>query len=93
MKKLFLTISVIFLFASITEAAVSIRYSNSDSKTYTMDVSIGGSTTTVEFGGSRTASVTIQGGSETCIIETTCGKVTVKDGDTIEIKNGCISIK
>jgi hypothetical protein len=92
-KRLFLTISTIFLVATMMEAAVTIRYYNKDSKSYTMKVKIAGSSKTVEFGSSRTASVTIQGGSSECVIETSCGSVTVKDGQTIEIVDGCIKIK
>jgi len=74
-------------------AAVTLRYYNKDSKTYTFKVKISGSTTTVEFGGSRTASVTIQGGSEEAVITCECGDVKVKQGDNIEIKDGCITVK
>ena len=92
-KKLFLTISAILLIVTMMDAAVTIRYYNKDSKTHTMTVKIAGSSKTVEFGSSRTASVTIQGGSSECVIETSCGSVTVKDGQTIEIVDGCIKIK
>jgi hypothetical protein len=75
------------------QASVSIRYENDDSKTHTMNVTIGGSTTTVEFGSSRTATVTIQGGASTCVIETSCGKITIKDGAKVSIKGGCIKVQ
>jgi hypothetical protein len=93
MKRFLLTISAIFLVVAMMSASVTIRYYNKDSKTHTMKVKIAGSTKTVEFGSSRTASVTIQGGSSECVIETSCGKVTVKDGQSIEIVDGCIKVK
>lgn len=92
-KRFFLTIAALSLVVTLIDAAVTIRYYNKDSKTHKMNVKIAGSSKTVEFGSSRTASVTIQGGASSCEIETPCGKVTVKDGASIEIKDGCISIK
>lgn len=73
-------------------SAITIRYYNKDSKEYTFKVKMDGSSKEVTFGGSRTASVTIQGGGRTCIIETKCGNVEIKDGANIEIKDGCIKI-
>lgn len=92
-KRFFLTIAALLLVVSIIEAAVTIRYENKDSKTHKMEVKIAGSSRTVEFGSSRTASVTIQGGSSECIIKTSCGEVKVKDGDRIVIKDGCIKVE
>jgi hypothetical protein len=74
-------------------AGVTLRYHNDDSADYKFDVKISGSSTTVEFGHSRTASVTIQGGGSTAEIMTSSGTVTVKDGNTVEIKNGKIEVK
>jgi len=93
MKKFLLTIVAFFLVVSVISANVTIRYYNKDSKTHTMTVKIAGSSKTVEFGSSRTATVTIQGGSSECVIETSCGSITVKDGATIEIVDGCIKVK
>jgi protein subunit release factor B len=91
-KRFFLTIAAFFLAVSIMSANVTIRYYNKDSKEHTMKVKIAGSSKTVTFGGSRTATVTIQGGSSECVIETSCGSITVKDGASVEIKNGCITV-
>lgn len=85
-------LSALFLFVQLANAAVTIRYYNKDSKTHKFDVKIAGSSKTVEFGSSRTSSVTIQGGSEECVISTDCGDIKVKQGDRITIKDGCISI-
>lgn len=71
---------------------VTIRYYNKDSKEYVMKVSMDGNNSEVKFSSSTTSSVTIQGGGTKCVIETSCGKVEVKDGANIEIKDGCIKI-
>ncbi|MFL5730789.1 MAG: hypothetical protein ACJ75J_14975 [Cytophagaceae bacterium] len=95
-KKLMIFSGIFMLMAGISFAAINsvyLRYYNKDSKTYVYDVKIGGSTSKVEFGSSRTASVTIQGGGSSAVIKTNCGDVTVKDGDNIEIKDGCITVK
>jgi hypothetical protein len=80
------------MFALQTKASVYIQYYNKDSKTYTFDVKIAGTMTKVEFGGSRTSSVTIQGGSSECIIYTSCGEVKLSNNVKITISNGCITI-
>ncbi|NME71088.1 hypothetical protein [Flammeovirga aprica] len=81
----------ILAFALHAYAAVTVRYQNNDSNDYTFDAEIAGSTKKVTFYGSRTGSVTIQGGASSAVIYTKCGKVTVSQGDKIYIKNGCIS--
>lgn len=82
-----------FFVVSMVEAAVTLRYENKDSKTHKMEVKISGSKKTVEFGSSRTSSVTIQGGSSECVIKTSCGEVKVKSGDRVIIKDGCIKVQ
>ncbi len=82
-----------FLFTPTeAKATVYIQYYNKDSQVHKFKVLIGGMDKEVEFGNSRTSSVTIQGGGNTCIIETKCGKIEVKDGAKVEIKDGCIKI-
>jgi hypothetical protein len=83
---------VIFFTPTTSEAKVYISYYNKDSQAYKLKVRIGGTDKEVEFDSSRTSSVTIQGGGDVCVIETKCGKVEVKDGAKIEIKDGCIKI-
>lgn len=90
MKKLIFTTLALCAFSITSFGAVTIRYYNKDSKTHTLKVKIDGSYKEVTFDSSRTASVTIQGGAKECIIYTSCGEVTVKDGANIEIKDGCI---
>lgn len=91
-KQLIAAIVLTLLTAQSVHASVTVRYSNKDSQTHKMDVKISGNSKVVEFGGSRTTSLTIQGGDR-ADIKTSCGKVSLKTGDKIEIKNGCIKIK
>lgn len=91
MKKLICTVAVLTFFATTAFSAVTIRYYNKDSKSVTFKVKIDGSWKEVTFDGSKTSSVTIQGGATECIIVTSCGEVKIKTDDKIEIKDGCIS--
>lgn len=94
MKKLLISFFALFLVLTMNlQAAVTLRYYNKDSQKHTMKVKMSGSSKEVTFDASKTASVTIQGSSTEAIIETSSGKVTVKDGDKIEIKDGKITIK
>lgn len=92
-KKVSVLLLVVFLAAGISQAGVYIKYYNKDSKTHKFDVKIGESTRTVEFGSSRSAAVTIQGGGDKAEIKTDCGWVTIEDDSKIEIKDGCITVK
>lgn len=92
MKKLFLTIAVVSFGFSAMFGALTIRYQNKDSKSSTFKVKIDGSTKEVTFDGSKTSSVTIQGGATEAVIITSCGEVKIKTGANIEIKDGCIKI-
>ncbi|MBC7863087.1 MAG: hypothetical protein IAF38_08940 [Bacteroidia bacterium] len=93
MKKLMLMGALMLMGMSSAFSAITIRYYNKDSKSYTMKVKMDGSEKEVTFDSSKTASVTIQGGGKTCKIVTKCGTIEVKDGANIEIKDGCITIK
>lgn len=73
-------------------AAVTIRYYNKDSVDHKFSVKMNGSTKSVEFGKSRTATTTIRGSDKSAKIMTSCGEVQVNDGARIEIKDGCIKI-
>lgn len=90
MKKAFLVLCATAFFAVSSFAAVTIRYYNKDSKAHTFKVKIDGSMKEVTFDGSRTSTVTIQGGATECIIYTDCGEVKIKTDAHIEIKDGCI---
>ncbi|MCE3228366.1 MAG: hypothetical protein K0S32_2917 [Bacteroidetes bacterium] len=88
MKKLIL--STLVLVAVVANSAVTVRYINRDSKAYTLKVKIDGSYKEVTFDASKTGSITVQGGATECVLYTNCGEVTLKGGDSVEIKDGCI---
>jgi hypothetical protein len=90
MKKIFISSMLVFALISPLSSAVTIHYYNRDSKSVTLKVKIDGSYKEVTFDPSKTADVTIQGGATECIIYTSCGEVTLKAGDKIEISGGCI---
>jgi hypothetical protein len=85
-------LTMILTTASIYAGSVYVQYYNKDSKAYTFDAKCSGMTYKVTFDASKTSSSTIQG-SGPCIIETASGKVELKDGNKIEIKDGKIEIK
>ena len=93
MKKHIIVLSMLlFLFSGIAHSSVYIKYYNADSKTYTFEVKIAGTMTTVEFGSSRTSTVTIQGGASECTVYTPCGDIRLSNDVKITIRNGCITI-
>lgn len=89
------TILLVFLafFSTMASASVYIRYYNKDAKDYKFSVNIGGQMKTVDFGSSRSASVVIAGSGDTCIINSLCGAITIKNNTKIVIENGCIKIQ
>lgn len=89
MKKLVIA-AIAICFSANVFGAVTLRYYNKDSKSHTFKVKIDGSYKEVTFDGSKTSSVTIQGGDREVIIYTSCGEIKLKDGANIEIKDGCI---
>jgi hypothetical protein len=90
MKKL-LTVAL-FLVAGLANA-FTIDYYNKDSQKYTMEVKSQGSTQKVEFSASTSGATSIQTSASEVEIKTSCGWVKVKNGDKIEIKDGCIKVK
>ncbi len=80
------------IFSSPSWASVYIKYSNNDSEKHVMKVQMDGLTKEVTFNGRTTGASTIQGSGRDAVIETSCGKVEVKDDSKIEIKNGCIKV-
>ena len=92
MKKVVLLCVVVFIAMQTAMAYVTVSYYNKDSKTYKWKVTIDGSVKEIVFDGSKTSAVTVQGSGKVCVIETNCGKVELKDGAKIEIKDGCIKI-
>ncbi|MFM9265569.1 hypothetical protein [Tychonema sp. BBK16] len=84
-----IVLSTLFLPTSVF-GSVYIQYYNKDSKKYVMKVEMDGNTKEVTFNASTTSASTVQGTGKVGIIETPCGKVEIKDGAKIEIKDGCI---
>ncbi|WP_426754598.1 hypothetical protein [Myxococcus sp. Y35] len=80
------------LASSTAWAAVTVRYHNRDSRGHTWPVVCSGVKTSVTFGKSQTASVTIQG-SGPCSVKTDAGTVVLKGGEDLEIKDGRILVK
>ncbi|MCE9672017.1 hypothetical protein LY474_29845 [Myxococcus stipitatus] len=81
------------LLASTTAwAAVTVRYYNRDSREHTWSAVCSGVKTSVTFGKSQTASVTIQG-SGPCTVQTDVGPVVLKGGEHLEIKDGRITVQ
>lgn len=92
-KSINLLITLLLLaVSSIQAGSVYVQYYNKDSKSYTYEAKCSGMTYKVTFDASKTAATTIQG-SGPCVIETPNGKVELKDGNKIEIKDGKIEIK
>jgi hypothetical protein len=92
MKKFALIILAIAFTSSTLFAYVTINYYNKDSKQYKWKVTMDGNSKEIIFDAGKTAVVTVQGSGTSCVIETPCGKVTIKDRMKIEIKDGCIKI-
>ena len=86
-----LALMTVTLLSATAWAAVTVRYHNKDSKSYTFDAKCSGSSTQVKFSGSTTGSSTIQG-SGPCVVKAG-NTVTLKGGEKIEIKDGKITIK
>ena len=93
MKKFIAFSFALLMIIGTLGAAVTLRYYNKDSTSYTFKVKIDGSTKAVEFDASKTSSVTIQGGATEAVISCGCGDVKVKTGDNIEIEKGCVRVK
>lgn len=89
--KTFATI-LMFLFITNIVSAFSVPYYNKDSKTYTFEVRINGSTREIEFKGSTSGTAHCPPSADKCEIKTACGWVEVKNGQKVIIKDGCLSI-
>ncbi|QQR43463.1 hypothetical protein JKA73_31240 [Myxococcus xanthus] len=87
-----MTLVASLLASSAAWAAVTVRYYNRDSRDHSWSVVCSGVKTSVTFGKSQTASVTIQG-SGPCSVKTDAGTVVLKGGEDLEIKNGRIQVK
>jgi hypothetical protein len=87
-----LTLVASLLASSAAWAAVTVRYYNRDSRDYTWSAVCSGVKTSVTFGRSQTASVTIQG-SGPCTVQTGAGNVVLKGGENLDIKDGKVQVK
>ena len=87
-----LTLVASLLASSAAWAAVTVRYYNRDTRDYTWSAVCSGVKTSVTFGRSQTASVTIQG-SGPCTVQTGAGSVVLKGGEDLDIKDGRIQVK
>jgi hypothetical protein len=90
MKRIFITLALALTSMS-AYCAVNISYENMDDKGYSMWVNIDGTEKKVHFD-MTIAKMVIQGGNNVCTIETKCGKVEVRDGDAVYIKDGCLKV-
>jgi len=86
------TLVTALLASSAAWAAVTVRYYNRDTRDYTWPTVCSGVKTTVTFGSSRTASVTIQAPGP-CTVQTSAGNVVLKGSENLDIKDGKIQVK
>ena len=89
--KIMLLAAVLFLFGEIA-SAYSVPYYNRDSKTYTFEVKINGSTREITFKGSTSGTAHCPPTADEAEIKSDCGWIKVKNGQKVEIKDGCIKI-
>jgi hypothetical protein len=92
MKKALLLSSAFAVLAVSVFGAVTIKYVNKDAKAYDFEAKVGTSPVKATFAASKTATITLSGNDQVAYINTPCGMVTVKNGASITISKGCISI-
>jgi hypothetical protein len=93
MKKLVLPVATALALVSFSAyAAVTVTYSSHDSTRYDFPAVCSGSHTHAVFEANTTGSYTIQG-SGPCVVSTSAGDVTLKGGESLDIKGGKITIK
>lgn len=92
MKKSLILSSAFAVLAISVFGAVKIKYVNKDAKLYNMQCKIGSNVTTVTFNASAMSTVTVAGAETELKISTQCGVVTVKDGASVTVKNGCLTV-
>lgn len=92
MKKVLLLSTAFAVLAVSVFGAVKIKYVNKDAKAYDYEAKVGNSAAKASFAANKTATITLTGNDVVAYINTPCGMVTVKDGASITINKGCISI-
>lgn len=88
-----IVLSVLFVFAANIVSAYSVPYYNKDSKTYVFEVKINGSIREIEFRASTTGTAHCPPTADIAEIKSECGWVTVKNGQKVVIKDGCLTIE
>jgi len=92
MKTRILSTVIALFFLSSMVRAYSIPYYNRDSKTHTFEVKINGSKYEITFTSSTTGTASCSPGADVAEINCACGWVTVKNGQKVEIKDGCVTV-
>ncbi len=93
MKKIrTIALTVALIFVAGLARAYSIPYYNRDSKTHTFEVKINGSKYEITFTSSTTGTASCPPGADVAEILCECGWVTVKNGQKVEIKDGCVKV-
>jgi hypothetical protein len=90
MKNLYFTLVAVLFFSATVFAGVSFHYTNKDSKAIILKVRIDGVYREITFAANKSAKIKVKGKETECLIVTSCGEVSIKDGDKFEIINGCI---
>ncbi|TNE54025.1 MAG: hypothetical protein EP338_09035 [Bacteroidetes bacterium] len=93
MKKKAIVLLAAFMLVSGLASAFSVKYYNKDSKNHKMEVKINGSTRSIEFRSSTSGTASVGINASKIEVKTACGWVTLKDGDKIVIKDGCIKVE
>lgn len=89
MKKISLIFLTLF-FSLSQQANVKITYNNTDKTDVKLKVMIDGEVKEIVFKAGKSGKITIKGKEESCTVYTSCEETTLKDGEDIDIINGCI---
>lgn len=92
MKLKMMIFAAMLLFISTLASAYSVPYYNKDSKDYTFEVKINGSTREITFKASTSGTASCPPGADYAEIKSSCGWIKVKNGQKVQIKDGCVTI-
>jgi hypothetical protein len=92
MKIKLFAFAAMLLFVTSMASAYSVPYYNKDSKTYTFEVKINGSTREITFKGSTSGTANCPPTADVAEIKSECGWLKVKSGQKVVIKDGCLKI-
>jgi len=90
MRNLYFTLVAFVLIAASAFAGVTFHYTNKDKTEHKLKIKIDGIYQEITFAPGKTAKIKLKGKETECLIVTSCGEVSIKDGDKFEIINGCI---